>query len=55
VLAGFFFANNLLGPRKKVLLKDVGLKRASGLAGYDKESFRQINLAFDGADLCGIS
>ena len=39
---------------EEILLEDVGLERAAGLAGDDEERLGEIDLALDGADLRGI-
>ena len=49
--AGLIRAHHLLRAVEKILLENVGFERAAGLAGNDKKSPRNIDLAFDRLDL----
>jgi hypothetical protein len=51
MLACFVFADNLLHAVKEILFKNIWFQSASGLAGHDAQSFRKIDLAFNGFDL----
>src|SRR6266478_2494633 len=53
-VAGFFFAHPGLHALEKVLLVNVGLKGASGLARNDADGALEVHFRFDGLDLRGV-
>ena len=53
--SGYLGAKGLLHALEEILLVDVRFERAAGFAGNDEESFRQIDLFFDVADLRRVS
>src|SRR4029077_1632033 len=53
-VAGFLRTNLLLDLLEKILLVDIGLKRAPGFAGDDANRALEIDSGLDGFDLRGV-
>ncbi len=47
-------ADGLLHALEEILLVNVGLECAAGLAGNDEECFGEVDLFFDTSDLCRV-
>src|SRR5256885_2012473 len=53
-IADFLFTDFLFDSVEKILLIDIGLERAAGLAGHDAQGALEIDLGLDSFDLRGI-